>query len=648
MGLLESIHSPADLRKLPKEQLPQVASEVRQVIIDTVSETGGHFGAGLGATDLTVALHYVLDTPQDFLVWDVGHQVQAHKILTGRREAFRKTFRQYKGCSGLVNKDESEFDPFTTGHAAASISAALGVSVGRRLQGKSGRVVAVIGDASIASGMAFEAMNHAGHLDENLVVILNDNEMSISPSVGALSKYLNKVISSPIYNSIRNRAGRVIGRMPHGKDLVHKAKQIEEGVKHLLVPGLIFEALGFRYFGPIDGHQLVDMVNLFPNILKIKGPLMIHVITQKGKGYALAEADPERWHASTPFNVETGELKKVSTDKTYTHVFGETMIELAEKNPKITALTGGMPEGTGLLAYAKKFPDRFFDIGISEEHGVTFCAGLAHDGMRPVAAIYSTFLQRAHDQIIHDVALQNLPVMFCLDRGGLVGEDGPTHHGAFDYAYLRKIPNMTVLAPRDGKELAQMMRFMVSHVSGPISVRYPRGPVGEILFPEFDSLDRHPVELGKAQVLKEGRQVAILAIGSMVGTALRTAALLEKEGISVTVVNMRFVKPLDVALVRRVASTTSLILTLEEGSIQGGFGSAVLEALAGEPVSLKRVIPLGLPDEFIEGGNRNTLLDRLGLTPEKIARLAQETLPKISEAVSADGDALLSRKRIYS
>jgi len=453
-SLLSAIDSPEDLRKLPKSKLPKLAREVRDHMIETVADKGGHLGAGLGVTDLTIALHYVLNTPKDFLVWDVGHQVQAHKIITGRRDQFRKTFRQYQGISGLVNKDESVFDAFTTGHGATSISACLGVAVARRLQSKKHKVVAVIGDASIASGMAFEALNHAGHLSEDLIVILNDNEMSISRTVGALSRYLNKVISSPLYNRARKGIQKLLTGVPRvGKRMVHTAKHIEEGIKHLLVPGLIFEALGFRYFGPLDGHNVVELVNVFPNMFKLKGPILIHVVTKKGKGYDIAEKNPERWHASTPFHVATGEVKKASKAVTYTKVFGETLVKLADKDPRITALTGGMLDGTGLVSFQKNFPDRLFDVGISEEHGVTFCAGLAQEGMKPVVTIYSTFLQRAHDQIIHDVALQGLNVMFCLDRAGLVGEDGPTHHGVFDITYLRKIPGMVVLAPRDGEEL---------------------------------------------------------------------------------------------------------------------------------------------------------------------------------------------------
>jgi 1-deoxy-D-xylulose-5-phosphate synthase len=636
--LLDGVRSPEDIRKLPKELLPRLAAEVRELMVETVAEHGGHLGAGLGATDLAVALHYVLDTPRDFLVWDVGHQVQAHKILTGRKDAFRRSFRQYKGTSGLANKDEGPYDPFTTGHGGPSISAALGVAVSRRLQRKEGRVVAVIGDASIASGMAFEALNHAGHIDENLVVVLNDNEMSISPTVGALSKYLNRLLSHPLYNHLRKRAEKLIRSVPKvGTKVIHTAKQIEEGVKHLLVPGLIFECLGFRYFGPLDGHNLPELVELLPNILKLKGPLLIHVITKKGKGFAIAERDPERWHASAPFHVATGELKKVSIDRTYTQVFGETIVELAARNPRVTALTGGMTDGTGLGAFAKRFPDRFFDVGISEEHGVTFCAGLAHGGMRPVAAIYSTFLQRGHDQIIHDVALQNLPVMFCLDRAGLVGEDGPTHHGVFDIAYLIKIPGLTVLAPRDGKELADMMAFMVDYTAGPTAVRYPRGAVAEQEYPALGELARRPLEAGRAQILRADADapVVILAVGSMVGPSLAAAETLSGDGIRSTVVNVRFLKPFDEDLFVKLGQSARVVATVEEGCLIGGFGASVLEVFSRRGVNPGKVLCLGIPDQFIEHGPRKVLLDNVGLSPEKIAQSIHEALPSGSGAPSA-------------
>lgn len=632
--LLPHINSPADIRKLPKTELPRLAREVRDCIIETVSEKGGHLGAGLGVTDLTVALHYILDTPNDFLVWDVGHQVQAHKILTGRRDAFRQTFRQYKGISGLVNAGESPYDVFTTGHGGPSISAALGVAVARRRRGQQSKVVAVIGDTSIANGMSLEAMNHAGHIKENLVVILNDNEMSISKSVGAMSRYLNQVITNPTYNHLREEVETLIGRLPKvGGRVLGKIKYIEEGVKHLLVPGQLFENLGFRYFGPLDGHDMERMLDLFPKIFSIPGPVLVHVITKKGKGMPMAEADPIRWHASAPFCMQSGDLKKKSTDLTYTEVFGKTLCELAETNPKIAALTGGMPEGTGLVKFGQKFPDRFFDVGISEEHGVTFCAGLAYEKMRPFATIYSTFMQRAFDQIVHDIALQNLPVIFAMDRGGLVGEDGPTHHGVLDISFMRKIPGMTVMAPRDGKEFEQMIRFAVDHTSGPIALRYPRGSVTELLHPALNQFGHAPIEFGKSELLKEGSDVLLVAYGAMTGPALDAAAILEREGVSTGVINARFAKPLDEELILAWAQKTRVLITIEEGCVAGGFGSAVLEAMSSRQI-LSPVRCLGIPDRFIEHGPRNTLLDLCGLSPQKIALTAHEMLGRLPSAAS--------------
>lgn len=624
--LLPHINSPVDLRKLPKEELPRLAREVRDCIIETVSEKGGHLGAGLGVTDLTIALHYVLDTPNDFLVWDVGHQVQAHKILTGRRDAFRQSFRQYKGVSGLVNSGESPYDVFTTGHGGPSISAALGVAAARRRKGKHSKVVAVIGDTSIASGMALEAMNHAGHIRENLVVILNDNEMSISKSVGAMSRYLNQVITNPTYNHLREEVESLIGRMPKvGGRVLGKIKYIEEGVKHLLVPGQLFENLGFRYFGPIDGHSFDRMLELFPKIFAMQGPVLVHVVTKKGKGMPMAEADPIRWHASAPFDLKTGELKKKSTELSYTEVFGQTLCELAQTDTRIAALTGGMPEGTGLVQFAQKFPERFFDVGISEEHGVTFCAGLAYEKMRPFAAIYSTFMQRAFDQIVHDIALQNLPVVLAMDRGGLVGEDGPTHHGVLDISFMRKIPGMTVMAPRDGREFALMIRFAAEHVSGPVALRYPRGSVTELAYPALKDHEPAPLEIGKSELLKEGSDVLLVGYGAMTGPALDAAMILEREGVSAAVINGRFAKPLDEALIVQWAQRVRAVVTLEEGCLQGGFGSAVLEALAAHQVNVA-VRCLGIPDRFIEHGPRNILLDLCGLSPAKIAFSAQDAL----------------------
>ncbi len=628
MQLLSKINNPSDLKTLSKSELPKLAEEVREYILSIVSENGGHLGAALGAVDLTVALHYFFDTPKDTIVWDVGHQVHAHKILTGRREAF-KTFRQSGGLSGFSNKDESVHDPFTTGHAATSISTSLGIAVGNRLlsgakTGKpwnacSRKTVAVIGDASLVSGMAFEALNHAGHLNENLIIVLNDNEMSISPTVGAISKYLNKIISNPIYNHLRKDVEMLIRKIPRvGKQMVAKAKKIDEGLKNLFIPGLLFEEMGFRYFGPLDGHNITELVKILQNISKIEGPILLHVITKKGKGYKIAEKDPARWHASTPFCVGTGQPKAVSKSKTYTKVFGESAIQLASTYPDVVAVTAAMCEGTGLIEFSNRFPERFFDVGIAEEHGVSFAAGLVKSGMRPLVAIYSTFLQRAHDQIIHDVALQNLPVIFCIDRAGLVGEDGPTHHGVFDISYLRKIPGVTLMAPRDGREMQLMLDFAYSHRRGPIALRYPRGAVAEETKSTLGQRVPIPIVYGKSEILRIGNDVLILSFGSLVYTAMEVAAQLETQNIQTAVVNARFSKPLDQETIFQLSEGKKLIVTLEEGSLIGGFGEAVLEFFQNQPGVFPKIKIFGIPDRFIEHGKREFLLDLVGLSVPKI------------------------------
>lgn len=629
--LLDKINSPRDLKTLSVEELQQLAKEIREYILQVVSTNGGHLGAALGAVDLTLALHFAFETPKDTIVWDVGHQVHAHKILTGRKEAF-KTFRQYKGLSGFSNKDESEHDPFTTGHGGASISTALGLAVANRIHSNSGKVIAVIGDASLVSGMAFEGLNHAGHLKDDLVVILNDNQMSISPTVGALSRYLNKIISNPFYNHLRDDIEYLIRKTPKvGDKLIRYVKRIDEGLKNLLVPGLLFEEMGFRYFGPLDGHNIQGLLQIIKNISKMKGPIFLHVITKKGKDYKIAESDPAKWHASTPFCIETGEVTKPSTSKSYTQVFGKKAIELAQKSPEVAAITAAMCDGTGLVEFSKKFPERFFDVGLAEEHGVAFAAGLAKKGMTPLVAIYSTFLQRAHDQIIHDVALQDLPVIFCLDRAGLVGEDGPTHHGVFDISYLRKIPGMTLMAPRDSRELELMLDFAVKHKQGPIAVRYPRGAVAEESKSPLTGINPAPIKSGVSEILRHGKDVLFLAYGSMVYTAYEAAELLAKDGIEATVLNARFAKPLDEKTILELIKDTKLVFSLEEGTLLGGFGDAVLELLQKEgaaiPASVK-IKTLGIPDQFIEHGKREVLLDSLGLSAEKIKSEVIQILEK--------------------
>lgn len=636
--LLQKINSPDDVKRLSKEQLPQLAREVRDYILEVISVNGGHLGAALGSVDLTIALHTCFSTPEDTVVWDVGHQVHAHKILTGRRDAF-KTFRLPGGLSGFSNKDESKHDPFTTGHGGASISTALGIAVANRMKSQNRKVIAVIGDASIVSGMAFEAMNHAGHLKDNLIVILNDNEMSISPTVGAFSRYLNRIISSPFYNHVRKDITGMIQRIPKvGERMVKKAKKIDEGVKNLFLPGLLFEELGFRYFGPLDGHDINGLIEIFENVSKIDGPVFMHIVTKKGKGYDIAEKDPQRWHASTPFDIQTGVVKKTSSARTYTQTFGETAVRLAEKNKNVAAITAAMCEGTGLVDFMKRFPERFFDVGIAEEHGVAFAAGLAKAGVRPVVAIYSTFLQRAHDQILHDVSLQDLPVVFCLDRAGLVGEDGPTHHGAFDLSYLRKVPGMALLAPRDGRELDQMMEFAVNKLEGSTAIRYPRGAVAEETGGPLKDVIPAPIYLGKAEELRDGRDVLILAVGSMVYPAYEAALLLEKDGISAGVLNARFVKPLDEDAIRRYSEGRKLVLTAEEGTLVGGFGSGILELFEKWKAAGIQNVPLvrrlGIPDQFVEHGKREVLLDNLGLSAP---RMRDEIIRLLNAKKGANG-----------
>ncbi|MCG3177230.1 MAG: 1-deoxy-D-xylulose-5-phosphate synthase [Candidatus Omnitrophica bacterium] len=620
--LLERIDSPDDVKKLQVSELPQLASEVREYILEVVSVNGGHLGAALGAVDLTLALHYCFSTPKDTIVWDVGHQVHAHKILTGRREAFR-TFRKPGGLSGFSNKDESVHDAFTTGHGGASISTSLGIAAANKILKHPGKVVAVIGDASWVSGMALEAMNHAGHLKDDLIVVLNDNEMSISPTVGALSKYLNRILTHPVYNHMRKDIEHFMHRIPRvGDRMVDTAKKIDEGLKHLFVPGHIFEEMGFRYFGPLDGHNIEGLVDILDNIRKIHGPVLLHVVTKKGKGYKVAEDNPQKWHASTPFCVETGSVHKTAPVRTYTQVFGEVASELAAADPKIVAITAAMCDGTGLVDFSKKFPDRFFDVGIAEEHGVAFAAGLSKAGLKPLVAIYSTFLQRSHDQILHDVALQDLPVFFCLDRAGLVGEDGATHNGVFDLAYLRKVPGLTLMAPRDGRELEMMLRYGAHHNKGPIAVRYPRGAVAETQ--GGDLAQRTPADLrqGKAELLREGSDVTLLAAGSMVYTAYEAAELLAREGVQACVINVRFVKPLDEQLILDQARRTPLVVTMEEGNIAGGFGGAVLELLESRSAEIGPARPevrvLALPDRFIEHGRREDLLAEHGLSAQAV------------------------------
>jgi 1-deoxy-D-xylulose-5-phosphate synthase len=613
-SILETIDSPADLKKLSVDELAALSGEVRETIIQTVSRVGGHIGASLGVVELTVALHYCFDTPRDKLVWDVSHQAYAHKILTGRRERFQ-TLRQHGGLSGFCSRTESEHDAFGAGHSSTSISAALGIATSRDLTGDDYHVVAVIGDGSMTGGLAYEALNNAGHAGRDLLVILNDNEMSIERNVGAMPRYLNRLITGKIYNEAHRELGELINRIPtYGPRLYSLAKRLRESLKGLIVPGMLFEELGFRYFGPVDGHDLRTLLSTLTKVRDIKGPLLLHVITKKGRGYPPSERDPVRWHGATPFCVETGEPEDHPGPPTYTEVFGRTLCDIADEHSELVAVTAAMIPGTGLGEFARRFPERCFDVGIAEAHAVTFAAGLAAQGIRPVVAVYSTFLQRAFDQIIHDVALQKLPVIFAVDRGGLVGQDGPTHHGAFDLSYFRMIPNMVVMAPKDEAELRDMILTAVAYEDGPVALRYPRAMgVGT----DLTAPPRH-LEIGRGEVLREGRDVVFVAIGRMVQEALRAAELLAADGIEVGVVNARFVKPLDATLLLRLARRYGHLVTLEDNVVAGGFGSAVLELLTAHGVAGVRCHCVGLPDRFVEHGDTAVLFDRYGLSASRL------------------------------
>lgn len=605
---------------LKQKQLPELASEVRQFIINNVSKTGGHLAPSLGAVDIIIALHYCLNTPKDAIVWDVGHQAYAHKILTGRKNF--STLRKKNGLSGFPNIHESEYDSFIVGHGSTSISTALGMVAARDIKKRAnGKIAAFIGDGSLGGGMAFEALNHAGQLQKDILIILNDNEFSISPSVGAFSKYLNRIIANPIYNKVRKQMQDVVKRIPRvGSAAFNAARRLEEGLKNLLVPGIIFEEMGIRYFGPVDGHDINALIEMLHNVVPFKEPRMIHVITKKGKGYKFAEKNPSKFHGTSPFIISTGEPTK-APQPTFTQAFGQKLIELAKNNKKIVAITAAMPEGTGLSGFKENFPDRFFNVGMAEQHAVSFGAGLAKNGLIPIVAIYSTFLQRSYDQIMHDVALQGLHVVFCLDRAGTVGEDGVTHQGAFDMAYMRNIPNMVLMAPKDLVELTDMLDFAVNKVNGPVSIRYPRG--GMIIAGKCQ-MGESKIQLGKPEVLRVGKDVAILAVGCMALPSLESSHILSEYGISAEIINARFIKPLDEEFIKRLCNRVKYIVTVEDGCLKGGFGSAVLETISRLEIKDARVKTLGLADEFIEHATRSELLSQAGLDTQGIAASVKE------------------------
>jgi 1-deoxy-D-xylulose-5-phosphate synthase len=623
-SILEKVNVPEDIRKLDIASLNRLAREIREKMIDTVSRNGGHLASSLGTVELTLAIHYVFDTPRDKLIWDVGHQAYAHKIITGRKDLFH-TLRKKGGISGFPRREESPYDVFNAGHSSTSISAAIGIAEAKCLTGGDFKVVAVIGDGSISAGMAFEALNWAGDRNKNLIIILNDNELCISPNVGAMSSYLNRVMTGHTVTKFKTEFKHFLKSIPSiGEQMVRFTKQVEESLKALVVPGALFEELGFTYVGPLEGHRLDHLIKNLKNVRELKGPVLVHVITKKGMGYKYAEDDPAKFHGIAPFKVDTGEpLAEDSAPLSYTKMFGKTIVKLARDNPRIVAVTAAMSEGTGLDAFAREYPGRFYDVGMAEQHGVTFAAGLATQSLIPVVAIYSTFMQRAYDQVIHDVCLQKLPVVLALDRGGFVGSDGPTHHGLFDYSYLRSIPNIVVMAPKDENELQHMLKTAVE-CGGPVSIRYPRGRGVGV------PIDDLPVslEIGKGEIVydTEGANIAIVAIGSTVYPAIAAALKLKEEGINVRVINARFVKPLDEKLLCDTAKSTTMVLTVEENVLMGGVGSAVLELLEEKGVRDVIVKRLGIKDEFVEHASQTELRRMYGIDEEGIMEAARSMM----------------------
>jgi 1-deoxy-D-xylulose-5-phosphate synthase len=612
--VLSKVDDPSHIRDLALPQLKQLCNDIRDYMVDTISEIGGHFGGGLGTVELTVAIHKVFNTPKDLVVWDTGHQAYPHKILTGRKEALKR-IRKLGGISGFLKRNESEYDAFGAGHASTSISAALGMAVARDFNKEDRKVVAIMGDGAMTGGMAYEAMNNSGIYKSDLIVVLNDNNMSIAPNVWTLSNYFTEMISHPDYNKFKGQIWDLTGKLDHFGDRIRKiAVRLEHGIKAVITPGMLFEALGFRYFGPINGHNVHQLIKLFEQVKQLKGPILVHAITEKGKGYKPAEEHSQRLHASTPFDKITGKAyKKDGTLPSFTKIFGEALVKIVENNPKVVGITAAMPDGTGLDLLKEKHPSNYIDVGIAEEHGITFAAGMATQGLIPVAAIYSTFLQRGFDQIIHDVALQKLHVVFVLDRAGLVGSDGPTHHGTFDLTYLRMIPGMIIMAPKDEAELRNMLYTAVEHCDGPVAVRYPRGSaLGVPLKDEFEI-----IAIGKSEKLTDGNDVALLALGVMVNYSMKAAAKLEEEGVKCEVINMRFAKPLDTECLDDIANRHTKIVTLEENNLPGGFGSGIIEYFTDKNYK-NDILRIGLPDGFVDHGTQQELHHQLGIDPDGI------------------------------
>ncbi len=625
-GILDRVNDPADIRKFDLPELNILVGELRRKIIETVSSCGGHLASSLGAVELTLALHYVFNTPQDKIIWDVGHQTYAHKLITGRKDRFH-TLRQKGGVSGFPKREESIYDTFDVGHSGTSISAATGMAEARTLQKKNHKIIAVIGDGSMTAGLAFEGLNWAGYRKEDLIIILNDNEMSISQNVGALSAYLNGIMTGETVRKMRTEIKAFLKSTPViGEQMLKFVRQVEESLKGFLLPGALFEDLGFTYVGPIDGHRLNYLIKTLENVKEIQGPVLLHVLTKKGKGYPFAEAEPKQFHGTPPFCIETGKVSASgnhTTPPTYTRVFGETLVELARDNATIVAITAAMCDGTGLDRFAQAFPERFYDVGIAEQHGVTFAAGLAAEGMTPVVAIYSTFMQRAYDQILHDVCLQKLPVVLALDRGGFVGDDGSTHQGLFDLAFLRSIPNLVVMAPKDENELRHMLKTAVEY-RGPIALRYPRGAgVGVSIDEAIATLD-----VGKGEIVREGKDLAIIAVGAPVYAALEAAEALAGEGVSARVINARFVKPLDSALLCETARAFKNIITVEENVLMGGFGSAVMELLNDQGIFDVRMMRLGIGDIFVEHATQQELRRMFGIDRDGIMEAARRIMSR--------------------
>lgn len=617
---LDKIEKENDIKRIPKENLDELAQEIRDFLIQNISETGGHLAANLGAVELTMALHLVMDFPNDLLVWDVGHQSYTHKILTGRKDAF-DTLRKFGGLSGFPKTKESDCDAFNTGHSSTSVSAGLGLAIARSLQGKNNMVVSVIGDGSLTGGMAYEALNNAAKANTPFIIVLNDNNMSISENVGGVSQYLNSIRTAEAYLNLKDEIKEKLKTVPRGKNMIHKIQRAKSNFKQFVIPGMYFEEMGLTYLGPVDGHDIGAMVKVFKEAKRCKTPVIVHVLTKKGKGYEPAERHPARFHGAEPFEIETGLPKSKRTKANYTDVFSTVMCKLGERDPNVVAITAAMPDGTGLKRFRSMYPDRFFDVGIAEEHAVTFAAGLAKGGLKPIVAIYSSFLQRAYDQMIHDVCLQNLPVVFAVDRAGIVGSDGETHQGIFDLSFLSGIPNMTVMAPKNKWELSDMLKFAVAF-NGPIAVRYPRGLA-------YDGLEevRTPILLGKSEWIYKESDILLLAVGSMVKTAKEVYDALKKDNQNVSLVNVRFVKPIDEELILNACESHSLIVTMEENVLAGGFGEKVCKLLE-QNRNDTLLLTIGIPDTYVEQGNVDLLKKEIGIDSETIVNKIKDIIPK--------------------